>query len=64
MKLGNAIADIMKREGFDILCAYRVKHLIEHAAAETASLRMSLRTFNKYASSGVTFQPSKQKDGS
>jgi len=33
MKVGAAIAEIMKREGFDILCAYPVNHLIEHAAA-------------------------------
>jgi thiamine pyrophosphate-dependent acetolactate synthase large subunit-like protein len=32
MKVGAAIAEIMKREGFDILCAYPVNHLIEHAA--------------------------------
>jgi thiamine pyrophosphate-dependent acetolactate synthase large subunit-like protein len=32
MKVGEAIAEIMKREGFDILCAYPVNHLIEHAA--------------------------------
>ena len=33
MKLGNAIAEIMKREGIEILCAYPVNHLIECAAA-------------------------------
>ncbi len=33
MKLGDAIAEIMKREGIEILCAYPVNHLIEHAAA-------------------------------
>jgi acetolactate synthase-1/2/3 large subunit len=33
MKLGDAIAEIMKREGVEILCAYPVNHLIEHAAA-------------------------------
>ena len=33
MKVGDAIAEIMKREGMDILCAYPVNHLIEHAAA-------------------------------
>src|SRR5512134_1820058 len=32
MKLGAAIAEIMKAEGFEILCAYPVNHLIEHAA--------------------------------
>jgi len=32
MKLGAAIAEIMKREGFEILCAYPVNHLIEYAA--------------------------------
>src|SRR6266536_5571905 len=32
MKLGTAIAEIMKREGIDILCGYPVNHLIEHAA--------------------------------
>ena len=32
MKVGAAIAEIMKREGFEILCAYPVNHLIEHAA--------------------------------
>src|SRR5260370_2445109 len=31
MKLGTAIAEIMKREGIEILCGYRVNHLIEHA---------------------------------
>ena len=33
MKLGDAIAEIMKREGIEILCGYPVNHLIEHAAA-------------------------------
>ena len=33
MKLGAAIAEIMKREGMEILCAYPVNHLIEFAAA-------------------------------
>ena len=32
MKVGAAIAEIMKREGFDMLFAYPVNHLIEHAA--------------------------------
>ena len=32
MKLGTAIAEIMRREGIDILCGYPVNHLIEHAA--------------------------------
>src|SRR5437764_13386256 len=31
-KLGTAIAEIMKREGIEILCGYPVNHLIEHAA--------------------------------
>jgi len=33
MKLGTAIAEIMKREGIEILTGYPVNHLIEHAAA-------------------------------
>jgi len=33
MKLGDAIAEIMKREGIEILCGYPVNHLIEYAAA-------------------------------
>jgi thiamine pyrophosphate-dependent acetolactate synthase large subunit-like protein len=33
MKLGDAIAEIMKREGIEILTGYPVNHLIEHAAA-------------------------------
>ncbi len=33
MKLGAAIAEIMKREGIRILTGYPVNHLIEHAAA-------------------------------
>jgi len=33
MKVGAAIAEIMKREGVEILLAYPVNHLIEHAAA-------------------------------
>ena len=32
MKVGAAIAEIMKREGFDMLFAYPVNHLIEYAA--------------------------------
>jgi thiamine pyrophosphate-dependent acetolactate synthase large subunit-like protein len=32
MKVGDAIAEIMKREGIDILCGYPVNHLIEFAA--------------------------------
>ena len=33
MKLGSAIAEIMKREGIEILLGYPVNHLIEYAAA-------------------------------
>src|SRR6202012_4359986 len=33
MKLGAAIAEIMKGEGIEILCGYPVNHIIEHAAA-------------------------------
>jgi acetolactate synthase-1/2/3 large subunit len=33
MKVGDAIAEIMRREGIGILCGYPVNHLIEHAAA-------------------------------
>ncbi len=33
MKLGDAIAEILRREGVEILCGYPVNHLIEHAAA-------------------------------
>jgi thiamine pyrophosphate-dependent acetolactate synthase large subunit-like protein len=33
MKLGAAIAEIMRREGIEILCGYPVNHLIEFAAA-------------------------------
>src|SRR5579871_1136027 len=32
MKLGTAIAEILKREGIEILCGYPVNHLIEFAA--------------------------------
>lgn len=34
MKLGEAIATIMKREGIEILTGYPVNHLIEYAAAQ------------------------------
>jgi hypothetical protein len=33
MKLGAAIAEIMKREGVEVLCGYPVNHLIEFAAS-------------------------------
>jgi len=33
MKLGEAVAEIMKREGIETLCGYPVNHLIEFAAA-------------------------------
>ncbi|MEY9104474.1 thiamine pyrophosphate-dependent acetolactate synthase large subunit-like protein [Bradyrhizobium yuanmingense] len=33
MKLGAAIAEILKREGIEILCGYPVNHLIEFAAS-------------------------------
>jgi len=33
MKLGAAIAEILKREGIEILCGYPVNHLIEYAAS-------------------------------
>src|SRR6516162_9793902 len=33
MKLGPAIAEILKREGIEILCGYPVNHLIEFAAS-------------------------------
>src|SRR6201993_3413326 len=32
MKLGQAVAQIMKREGIEILCGYPVNHLLEFAA--------------------------------
>jgi len=32
MKVGDAIAEIMKREGIEILCGYPVNHLLEFAA--------------------------------
>lgn len=32
MKLGDAVAMIMKREGIEILCGYPVNHLLEYAA--------------------------------
>ena len=31
MKLGTAIAEIMRREGIEILCGYPVNHLIEQS---------------------------------
>jgi acetolactate synthase-1/2/3 large subunit len=34
MKVGEAIAEILKREGIEILTAYPVNHMIEHAAAK------------------------------
>ena len=34
MKVGEAIAEIMKREGVEILAGYPVNHLIEYAAAK------------------------------
>jgi acetolactate synthase-1/2/3 large subunit len=34
MKVGEAIAHVMKAEGMEILCAYPVNHLIEFAAAQ------------------------------
>ena len=34
MKLGDAMATILKREGIEILTGYPVNHLIEHAAAQ------------------------------
>jgi acetolactate synthase-1/2/3 large subunit len=34
MKVGEAIAEILKREGVEILTAYPVNHMIEHAAAK------------------------------
>src|SRR5690349_24733973 len=33
MKVGEAVAEIMKREGVEILCGYPVNHLLEYAAA-------------------------------
>ncbi len=33
MKVGDAIAEIMRREGIEILCGYPVNHLLEYAAA-------------------------------
>ena len=44
MKLGTAIAEIMKREGIEILCGYPVNHLIEHAANASISPMRSWRT--------------------
>src|SRR3569833_874827 len=32
-KVGEAIAELMKREGIEILCGYPVNHLLEFAAA-------------------------------
>jgi hypothetical protein len=39
MKLGAAIAEILKREGIEILCGYPVNHLIEYAADPVAISR-------------------------
>ena len=33
MKVGEAVAEIMKREGIEILCGYPVNHLLEYAAS-------------------------------
>ncbi len=33
MKVGDAIADIMRREGIEVLTGYPVNHMIEHCAA-------------------------------
>jgi acetolactate synthase-1/2/3 large subunit len=33
MKVGTAIAEILRREGIELLCGYPVNHLLEHAAA-------------------------------
>src|SRR5271170_8467978 len=33
MKVGQAVAEIMKREGIEILCGYPVNHLLEFAAS-------------------------------
>jgi acetolactate synthase-1/2/3 large subunit len=33
MKVGEAVAEIMRREGIEILCGYPVNHLLEYAAA-------------------------------
>jgi len=33
MKVGDAVAEIMRREGIEILCGYPVNHLLEFAAA-------------------------------
>jgi hypothetical protein len=38
MKLGAAIAEIMKREGIQILTGYPVNHLIEYAADADSAL--------------------------
>ena len=48
MKLGTAIAEIMKREGIEILCGYPVNHLIEYAA--NADIRPVI-----YAGQGVHY---------
>jgi len=32
MKVGDAIAEILKREGIEIICGYPVNHILEHAA--------------------------------
>ena len=37
MKIGAAIAEIMKREGIEILTGYPVNHLLEFAADITIS---------------------------
>ena len=41
MKVGAAIAEIMKREGIEILCAYPVNHLIEYRGRRSTSARSS-----------------------
>ena len=38
MKVGQAVAEIMKREGIEILCGYPVNHLLEFAAAADDTL--------------------------
>ena len=55
MKVGDAIAEIMKREGIDILCGYPVNHLIEYAAKARYQARHGASGTHRAAHGGRDF---------